>query len=394
MDYSKLHTPCYIFDENEFAKNLFLFKKSLNKYFGEKAIIGYSFKTNSLPYLVNCAKKYGCYAEIVSDTEYDLALMMGFTPEHIIYNGPIKTKDTFIEVVMSGGIVNIDSFREIEWLKEIEEDQVIKNVGLRVNFDIESILPFQTTMGNNGGRFGFCDENGMLEDAINKLQSIRNVKIIGLHMHISSKSKSQDIYRELAKRACQIAQREKLDLNYIDIGGGFFGGGDDGSAYENYLKFIHDVFVEFSMSNIILIVEPGASVVATSFEYIVEVIDTKETTLNCFVVTNGSRLHIDPFFNRKNHMITYHATQNNKMNKQIICGYTCMENDRFMEVVNESQFTIGDKIHFHNVGSYTMCFNSLFIRYLPRVYVKKDGEYQEVRKQWGIEEYIQKNIWK
>ena len=76
MNIEELITPCFVFDEIEFEKNIKDFKMILNQYF-KKNIIGYSFKTNSLPYILKKAKEQGCYAETVSDTEYQIAKKMG-----------------------------------------------------------------------------------------------------------------------------------------------------------------------------------------------------------------------------------------------------------------------------------------------------------------------------
>ena len=61
----------------------------------------------------------GCYAETVSEDEYNLAKYIGVAKNQIIYNGPVKTKKVF-EALENECIVNIDSQREIEWLDEIE----------------------------------------------------------------------------------------------------------------------------------------------------------------------------------------------------------------------------------------------------------------------------------
>ena len=68
-----------------------------------------------------------------------------------------------------------------------------------------------------------------------------------------------------------------------------------------------------------------------------------------------------------------------------------MENDRIMTVENESELQAGDKIVYYIEGSYSMCFNSLFIEYLPYVYAEENGSYKLVRDKWGIEEYLQKS---
>ena len=69
----------------------------------KNAIVGYSVKTNSTPYCLSKAKEFGAYAEVVSHDEYELAQFCGFTPDRIIYNGPMKSKETFLKCVIGGG---------------------------------------------------------------------------------------------------------------------------------------------------------------------------------------------------------------------------------------------------------------------------------------------------
>lgn len=385
-----LHTPCYIFDEDEFEKNIEDFQRVLNKYF-EKNLIGYSFKTNSLPCVITAAKQKGCFAETVSDTEYGLALKMGYEPRNIIFNGPIKGKNLFREAIWNGSIVNIDSAREIEWLKELSEDGFEGKIGIRVNIDLESVLSGQTLMGEAGGRFGFCEENASLSKVIHEVKRIPGLLLSGLHMHVSSKTKSTEVYRELARAACKIADREQIKLEYLDLGGGFFGGGDGGAAYEEYVKAIYDVLKGYGMEGIMLIVEPGASVVATAVDYVTKVVDVKETNRNCFVVTDGSRLHIDPFFHKTAYAYSLETDEREICGRQVICGYTCMENDRLMELADAPKLIPEDMIIYHVVGAYTVSFNSLFIEYFPAVYRKRGNIYQVARERWGIEEYLQGN---
>ena len=98
---SDLPTPCFIFDEMEFARGIDGFKNALLKKFPNVSI-GYSVKTNSLPYAMRKAKEFGCMAEVVSHDEYQLARICGYSPSEIIYNGPMKSKETFCEAVEGG----------------------------------------------------------------------------------------------------------------------------------------------------------------------------------------------------------------------------------------------------------------------------------------------------
>lgn len=100
--YQELHSPCFIFDEAEFKRGICGFRDALQKRF-HKVDIGYSVKTNSLPYALRMARYNGCMAEVVSHDEYELALLCGFYPDKIIYNGPLKSQTTAIQAIMRGG---------------------------------------------------------------------------------------------------------------------------------------------------------------------------------------------------------------------------------------------------------------------------------------------------
>ena len=115
--YKQLDTPCYILDESKLCNNYDSLEKAFKKRWGNFKV-GYSYKTNSLPWILNFMKKKGAYAEVVSEPEYRLALRLGYKPSEVIINGPYKGYEAIREILEDGGIVNLDSFHEIEWLKE------------------------------------------------------------------------------------------------------------------------------------------------------------------------------------------------------------------------------------------------------------------------------------
>lgn len=131
---NELPTPCYIFDEAEFGRGIDGFKEALLTRFADVAI-GYSVKTNSLPYALRQARLHGCMAEVVSHDEYQLARLCGFEPREIIYNGPMKSRETFVEAIQGGAIVNLETKRELEWLAAMPAGRTY-NVGIRLNINI------------------------------------------------------------------------------------------------------------------------------------------------------------------------------------------------------------------------------------------------------------------
>ena len=393
MNYNNVETPCFILDKQMLDDGIELLRSSLKKYWNNY-IIGYSFKTNSLPWLVNYVKQEGFFAEIVSDDEYELARFFGYDVDKIVYNGPIKSKESFLEAVRYGCIVNIDTKREIEWLKELPNDKNYK-VGIRVNFDIESFCPNESACGEEGGRFGFCYENGELKKATDKIDRMKNVNICGIHLHCSSKTRSLNIYESIAKMACKIKEEFNRDFEYVDIGGGFFGGMENRPKFPDYLMRVSKILSEcYDVNKTKIIVEPGMSLIGPAIDFVTSVIDVKDTTYNRFVITDGSRTNVDPLMTKSSYFdeLIYLDENRSKKEKQIICGFTCMEHDRLFVIKNEKELLVNDRIVYHKVGAYTMCLSPLFIKYFPQVLLKDNDEYTIVREKWDSKSYSQKSI--
>lgn len=394
MNNVQLPTPYFVVQKSILDEGTELLVDSLQKYWNNY-IMGYSFKTNALPWVLTYFRDHGFFAEVVSDDEYELAKLAGYPKNCIIYNGPIKTRESFLEALDNGCIVNVDAKRELVWLEENNWQKEVK-IGIRVNFDIEKMCPGESACGDEGGRFGFCYENGELENALKRVQAIPNVVLAGIHLHCSSKTRSVNIYKAIAKMACEIKKKYRLELEYIDIGGGFFGGMDNRPKFPDYLKEMSEILAtEFAVKDTAIIVEPGMSLIGPAIDFVTSVIDVKTTDYNRFVITDGSRNNIDPLMTKTGYFYdieTVDAADAVIEEKQIICGFTCMEHDRLFEMRQKAALQEGDKIIYHKVGGYTMCLSPLFIKYFPDVYVYEAGEYTQVRKRWDAHNYIQNAI--
>lgn len=390
MIYNELSTPCFVVNKQILDGGISLLTSSLEKYWNNY-IVGYSFKTNSLPWLVNYVKQKGFYAEVVSDDEYLLARLMNYEDDKVIYNGPIKSRETFLQAMNFGCIVNVDTKREIEWLNELPKNKSYK-VGVRINFDIESACPTESACGDEGGRFGFCYENGEFKKAIDSINSIENVSVSGIHLHCSSKTRSLNVYKAIAQMACKIKEEFDVNFEYIDIGGGFFGGMDNRPKFPDYLKLVSEILSKaYNPTETMIIVEPGMSLIGPAIDFVTSVIDVKDTTYNRFVVTDGSRTNVDPLMTKSAYFdeIIYQSHDRAEMEKQVICGFTCMEHDRLFVLENSKELMVDDKIVYHKVGAYTMCLSPLFIKYFPSVMLNDEGKITEIRNKWDAKAYSQ-----
>ena len=386
-----VETPCYIIDEVTFKDNYkYIYQSFENYLYGGKLTVGYSVKTNHNTEMIKYAHNMGMLAEVVSDDEYDLTLLCGYASNEIIFNGPQKSEKKLIQALKDGSIVNIDNLHEIDMIQRNISDLCVKNVkiGLRVNFDLEGVCPSETTAGKDVSRFGLCFENGDLLVAIQRLNSM-GIAVSGLHMHYSSRTRSVKIFEELSKCAGQIINEYGLteSIRYIDIGGGFFMGENrslEGKpTMEQYAATICKTLSRVINLNMIeLIIEPGASLIASSIQYICSVINKRDIRGTSVLTCDGSTLHINPFIAKRTpiyEVIRVHES-NSKRAHQIICGATCMEADRICELTDEAEVDIGDYIVCRCVGAYTMAFNNTFINLPPYIYWYDGTNYEPVRK--------------
>lgn len=379
--------------------------------------MAYSVKTNALPWILRRMKGYGVYAEVVSDEEYDIALMSGFSDGEIVFNGPVKGKEHFLRAVSGGAFVNIDSERELSWLRELPSGGIdgAANIGVRVNVDPEIFDPADVGYQEDGFRFGFSVENGELERVLRVLGPLCG-KRAGLHLHVNSVTRSVAVYRAIASYAAGIIRRYGLTPAFIDIGGGFFGGVPGKATPGEYLSAIREgLSGAADVSSTKLILEPGSGIVGSAVELHTTVLDVKDTGRARIVTTDGSRVFIDPLWLKKGYNYIVFpffaddadagsasaagsasvASGGNDVElpfadvhpRQVVCGYTCMDHDRIMVLEDRPPLRVGDRIVYRRVGNYTVTFGGPFIRPLPPVYAEEGGEAALVRRGMTVQEY-------
>ena len=389
MCLSNYLTPCYVIDADIFADNLEAFQKTFSQYWDGKLSFGYSIKTNHSPAFLAMAKQLGMYAESVSDDEYYASVFAGYETENVIFNGPQKGEELLTELLDSECTINLDNAMDVEIVKKfVQRGSVVKaRIGLRVNFDMESRCPGEMTAGPEVSRFGFCVENGEFAFAVEELRRL-GVRISGLHMHYSSKTRSARVFHELARMAAELVEAHNLktELTYVDMGGGFFYGKNAFAAgkpsLEEYAQaIIVPLKTVLATANIELILEPGASLISSAVSYYTKVINQRFVRGVKVLTVDGSRLHIDPFLTGRKPLYSLHSLGMEKrdcMAEQIICGSTCMENDRIVYLKAHEEIVVGDILICQYAGAYTMGFNSCFINLPPYVYVKQGENIQLV----------------
>ena len=158
------------------------------------------------------------------------------------------------------------------------------------------------------------------------------MSVTGLHLHSSSKSRSVDIFRSIARMACQLQEEFDLHLAYIDLGGGYCGGMVGRPEYPDYFPVVaEELRKRFAPEQTKLIVEPGISLISKCTTFVTSVFDTRDIKGTRYVMTDGSRFNIDPTMIKSSHLfhVEHDANCNTDsrpiLDSQIISGFTCME---------------------------------------------------------------------
>lgn len=387
-------TPAFVIDLPLLEGFVGRFRQALDTHW-PGSILSYSLKTNSLPWLISFMRSRGVWAEVVSDTEYELALALGYPPHRIVFNGPAKSRARLRFALRNGSVVNLDAKREVTWAAELarEHPDTEIAVGLRVNLGLASLVANEQHDG--GSRFGFDADNGEFDGAITELTAA-GVRIAGLHLHRSSLTPSPEVHRAAASTVAHLIRSRGLELDWVDAGGGFVGSVAGSPTFEDYVAAIHaELAGVLDTTSTRLIVEPGGSLIAVPVEFHASVIDTKDVGSRRFVVTDGSRTNIDPLFRRKRLLDVFLDTDSiEPYPEQILTGFTCMEDDRILQLDDEQpELVPGDRIVFYKVGAYTMTFQPMFIEFLPAVYVRRGASLTLVRRKWGVGDFLRGNDW-
>ena len=385
MTNNYLQTPYFLIKQGLLEQNIAGFRNALDELW-PNSLIAYSVKTNSLPWILQWMDRHNVYAEVVSDEEYQLAELSGYSTGHIVFNGPIKSDKYLRKAIDGKSIINIDSEHELKYLED-NKPLISGLIGVRINVNPSIFNPDDVGYQEDGFRFGFSDENGELGKAIARIKAIYGNIPLGLHMHVNSVTRALEVYQAIAKFACKIINKYSLHPAYVDMGGGFFGGVPGKTTPDEYIKAIKDELTKsVDVSNTILIIEPGSAAIGSSIELHTSVLDIKDTAHSRIVTTDGSRIHIDPLWLKNRYMFTTDAKKP-AYERQIICGYTCMDHDRLMVIDNIPELSVGDKIVYHRVGNYTVTFGGPFIKPYPSVYVEMETGVEMVRRQMTVEEY-------
>ena len=389
----------YLLDSKRFAQNYLDLINSFKKYYLNTRI-AYSYKTNYVPRFCQLIKDLGGYAEVVSGMELDLARRLSVPDADIFFNGPFKSRDQILSLLTKGGVVNIDSREELDFIiSESNSGGANKfKIGLRCNFDVaDGVL----------SRFGWDVGSPDFDGAINLIEKNSKLELVGLHCHFATRT--LDCWKNRTRGMLAVLERltpKQLNkIQYVSLGGGLYGYMPEDlkkqfsvaiPTFDDYAEVAASPFAHFFMERKVksspeLIIEPGTALVADSMKFVCKVVSIKEIRGQLIATLSGSGYNINPNPNRKNVPIEVISLgESNYLTNINFAGYTCIESD-YLYKGYSGHLAVGDLVVFDDVGSYSVVMKPPFI--LPNVPILELDEtgkhYNIIKRQETIDDLFQ-----
>lgn len=384
----------FVINEQKFNDNISSMLSNFRSFYPD-VTIGYSYKTNYVPLICKIAHGLGCFAEVVSEMEVEMAEHLLVDKSNIIYNGPIKSVDSVRLVIKNGGIINIDNSSDLELIDLIVQEEGYNNLKVRV------ALRLNFSFNDNDSRFGM--DSTSIVNIKNQIKSRANIELIGFHLHLPFRSMDSFDFR--VKTLIQVIEENKdITIQYLNIGGGFFGeisketakslGIENPPSYEDYAKLIGEQLSNYFTTNKYdkwptLFIEPGSSVVADVVDFITKIHIVKKIEDRNYIVTYAGRHLLSPT-NKTVDMpigVGFYddslpdvVTDTAETASYIVAGYTCIEGDIIGQLKSVNVVDCNDSfITVSNVGSYSIVMGSNFILPQPAIYSYSNNGFKAVR---------------
>ncbi len=387
----EIQTPFYIYSHKTIKETYNEISKILN------CEIFYAVKANSNQSIIALLSSLGAGVDVVSIEELQRAIRAHVKPNKIIFEGAGKSEADISEAIdYNIRQINIESFDELLITNKIAKSyNKVTNIGIRVNPDIDSNTMDSISTGRKNDKFGI--EINQIDKVIQKIDELKNLKLIGLSCHIGSQIFDLKIYKKLFEKMKKILEKfesNNIIIKNLDLGGGF------GVDYDNSQNFDLNSLAKimkqiFSNSKYNIAFEPGRYIVARSGFLITKILTTKKNgDINFLITDAGMQTFLRPALYGSVHRIIPFNKSNNEKEKYTIAGPICETTDILAKQVFLPAQSRNDYLIFCDVGAYGSVMASNYnSKTLPLEVMVKGNKHSIIRKKESISDIINKDYY-
>ncbi|BEG98298.1 diaminopimelate decarboxylase [Bacteroides sedimenti] len=375
--FRELETPFYFYDTKILRDTLECVNNEAKRY--GNYIVHYAVKANANPKVLSIIRENYLGADCVSGGEIRAAIKAGFPASKIVFAGVGKA-DWEINLGLDYGIFcfNVESIPELEVINELAGAKgKVASVALRINPNVGAHTHANITTGLKENKFGINLDD--LDDVIDRVNALPNVKLVGLHFHIGSQILDMGDFVGLCNRVNEIQERlsnRRIIVEHINVGGGL------GIDYQHPNKQpIPDFAAYFATFHKHLKLQPsqtlhfelGRSIVGQCGSLISKVLYVKQGANKQFAILDGGMTDlIRPALYQAYHKIE-NITSEEPVEKYDVVGPICESSDVFGKAFDLNKVKRGDLLALRSAGAYGEIMASGYnCRELPKGYTSDE----------------------
>ena len=353
----KNKTPFYIYSENQIIYNFIKFKNIFKK---TDPLICFAAKSNSNVQILKVLGKLGAGVDVVSGGELLKALKAGIKPKKIVFSGVGKTEEELkIAIKKNILLINCESESEALLVNNIAKRfRKYVSIGFRLNPNIDAKTHKKISTGKAENKFGLSIKS--FKSFLKNINSLKNVKLNALSVHIGSQILSETPFKKTLGVMQKLIMELKLNLNFVDFGGGFgidYSGKDKTLNLSKYSKLVEKFAKKINCK---IIFEPGRSIIGNTGILISKVQFIKRGNKKSFIILDaGMNDFMRPALYDAFHKIIPISKTSSRMTGAIefvgpICESTC----KFGVYKKYQKLIENDYIAITNVGAYGSSLSS------------------------------------
>ena len=353
----KTGTPCYIYSENQIKENYIKFVNTFKKI---NPLICFAAKSNSNLYILRSLGKLGAGTDVVSAGELLKALKAGIKANKIVFSGVGKTEEELkIAINKKILLINCESESEAKIINKIAKKSNKKiSIGFRLNPNIDAKTHKKISTGKADNKFGVSIKNFSV--FFKEIKKLKNVKLEALSVHIGSQILTDVPYKKVLTVLSKLIKNLKLNLKYIDLGGGFginYSKKDKPINLKRYSNLVHSFSKKLNCK---IIFEPGRSIVGNAGILVSKIQYIKNGTNKKFIILNaGMNDFMRPALYDAQHQIIPVIKITKKIKGMIeFVGPVCESTCKFGKYKNYQKVSENDFVAITNVGAYGASLSS------------------------------------
>ena len=353
----KNKTPFYIYSESQIAFNFLKFANTFKK---TDPLICFAAKSNSNLNILRVLGKLGAGADVVSGGELLKALKAGIRPNKIVFSGVGKTEEELkIAINKKILLINCESESEAKLVNNLAKKLRKKvSIGFRLNPNVDAKTHKNISTGKAENKFGLSIKN--FKVFLKTVKTLKNVKLEALSVHIGSQILNDTPFRKTLNVMSKLIKELKLNLKYVDLGGGFGINYTDKEKPINlskYSKLVHNFSKKLNCK---IIFEPGRSIIGNTGLLISKIQFIKKGANKNFIILDaGMNDFMRPALYEAFHKIIPISKKSSRMKGKIefvgpICETTC----KFGVYKNYPKINENEFVAITNVGAYGSSLSS------------------------------------